>query len=178
MLLKILPTWSVNSPKLFPRINNYVQTANLITIKVSNDLKEVTKTDIYNIPIPSGYSITGVSLSPFGSSTYNADYSFNSATNLLKINGFNLTYSDSNQITISITTVIQSDLCTDYFGAGSSFVSFIVLIILASITGLIFYFLLGTGETEIDVTMVAVMVIIGAVVLIIGGVIINAINHC
>lgn len=87
----------------------------------------------------------------------------------------------SNTLEIS-SEVAKGSICSGFFDAGVSFTSFIILVIIASIAGIVILFMTNMGSSE-DGDMsgtitIASIIIVGAIVLIIGMIIINNINGC
>ena len=130
-----------------------------------------------NLTVPSGYVVTSITVTPKNRPSYKVQGT--QLDNTLYIPSVNISYStSSNVITLGLTTQSQSEICAGFFDAGMSFGSFIALIIIVSIAGIILTILL-MGDSNLDATTIIVgSILIGGIVLSIGMAIISNINQC
>lgn len=130
-----------------------------------------------NLTVPSGYIVTSITITPKDQPSYKV--AGTQTDQSLYIPSVNLSYStSSNVITLGLTTQSQSEICTGFFDAGMSFGTFIALIIIVSIAGVILVFLMS-GDNNLDTaTIISGSILIGGIVLSIGMSIISNINQC
>jgi len=159
-------------------ITSITTTTNSKTYHISSLIKDDITIPVYNLVVPDNSRLIGLTINPNGKASYTPEYTYNPTTKRINIPEVNLSYSTtSNEIVLALTTEAQADICDGFFGAGSFFMSFIVIIIVLSAAGFVLMLFLG-DDSDMDLNLIVITIIIATIIIIFGMKIINTINGC
>jgi len=97
--------------------------------------------------------------------------------NFLILSSLNISANSDTVITINYN-LQSSEICSGFFDAGNSFISLVIVLIIVSVAGYIIYILMTGDDGGVDVTNMAIAILIAFIAIVIGMRIINTIGSC